>query len=280
MESPLEKAIVRDLIVQGHSNETILQTCKTPELGLDIDEVSKLLKKEESGVSTYGFETTLSVRDFQKYFEDKKLGKLYLPNGISFDKQDYRWERPFKDGIPINLKDLYKVMSGWKIKNTQVPLEDIIAIIAFGSAVRYPGYDIVTESSRKYFGLFGPKIEKEKKKKIYPNDADFFVLTGSNITRHEYIKPGFTTVDFGSLGCVTAVVEGGINLVNRGADQLLNGLNNGDTISISALKEGIPLFFDGDKLNEVYERSGIKKETPRRLFWDEDKLDCLVGRIE
>ena len=47
MESPLEKAIIRDLIAQGHSHETIFQTCQTPELDLDLNEVSKLLRKED-----------------------------------------------------------------------------------------------------------------------------------------------------------------------------------------------------------------------------------------
>lgn len=279
-ESPLEKAIIRDLISQGHSQETILQTCQTPELGLDINEVSNILKKEEVGQGVVnrssGVETMLSPTDFRTYFEKDRLGKLYLPNGIRYAPEK---DWPITDGAVINLKKLYKLMIGWKVQNeTEVPVDDIVAIIAFGSAIRYPGYDIFTESSRKYLGLFGPKIEKEKKRKIYPNDVDFFVLTGKNITRHEYIKPDFATIDFGSAGWANAMKEGGINLVNRGVSQLMQGISQGDTISVSALREGIPLFYRED-FEEVRARTGIPRETPRRLFWNENDNGYLIGNI-
>ena len=281
MESPLEKAIIRDLIAQGHSQETILQTCQTPELGLDINEVSNILKKEEVSHEVVnrpkGIEVMLSPTDFRTYFEKDRLGKLYLPNGIRYAPEK---DWPITEGAVVSLKKLYKLMIGWKVQNeTEVPVDDIVAIIAFGSAVRYPGYDIVTEKSRKYLGLFGPKIEREKKKKIYPNDIDFFVLTGKDITRHEYIKPDFATIDFGSAGWANAMKDGGINLVNRGINQLMHGVSQGDTISVSALREGIPLFYDA-RLEDVQKRTLIPKESPRRLFWDEDERGYLVGRIE
>ncbi len=221
-------------------------------------------------------ETKLSIQDFTKYFESNRLGKLHLPNGNSWNP-----EKLSRDGINVNLRDLFKVMSGWKINDTEVPLDDIVAVIAYGSAVRFPGYEMVPEKRRKFLGLFGPEVEtgRQIKKLITPNDVDFFVLTGNDITRHEYIKPGMMTYSDLSRSCITAVNEGGINLINRGIGQLLNGVEKGDTISISAMREGIPIFYDR-RLNDVQDRAGITRETPRKIYWDEDKQARLIGRIE
>ena len=221
-------------------------------------------------------ETRLSVQDFRKYFDSNKLGKLHLPNGNSWNPQ-----KSSRDGLDVSLRELYKVMYGWKINDTEVPLDDIVAVIAYGSAVRFPGYEMVPEKRRKFLGLFGPEVEtgRQVKELITPNDVDFFVLTGNDIDRHEYIKPGMITYDYGSGGCITAVNEGGINLVNRGVSQLLKGIEKGDTISASAMREGIPIFYNG-RLNEVQERSGITRETPRKIYWDEDKQARLIGRVE
>ncbi len=215
-------------------------------------------------------ERKLSVSDFKEYFEKNRLGRLHLPNG--------NWG----NGMSLELKELFKLMSGWKIKNeSEVPFEDILAVIAYGSAIKYPGYEMVPVTEPKYWGLFGSKVETGEKTKrhISPKDVDFFVLTESDITRHEYIAPGLYTQDFGSGGCLTSVVKSGINLVNRGTSQLLKGINQGDTISISAMREGVPVFYNG-RLDEVQKRSGIIRETPRRLLWDENEEGYLVGKIE
>ncbi len=215
-------------------------------------------------------ERKLSVQDFKDYFEKNRLGRLYLPNG--------NWGK----GMSLELKELFKLMSGWKIKNeSEVPFNDILAVIAYGSAIKYPGYEMVPITEPKYLGLFGPKIETGERTKRYisPRDVDFFVLTESDITRHEYIAPGLYTQDLGSGGCLTSVVKSGINLVNRGTSQLLNGINQGDTISVSAMREGVPVFYNG-RLDDVQKRSGIARETPRRLLWDENEEGYLVGKIE
>ncbi len=217
-------------------------------------------------------DTNLSIKDFIEYFEKDKLGKLFLPNGNGWDVYG-RHEKP----ISIKLRNLFKVMSGWKINSYEVPLEDIIGIIAYGSAVKYPGYKEIPKVRRKYV-LFGPVIKKMKKVSIKPNDVDFFVLTEKDITRHEYIKPGWTTYDYASCGCVTAVSEGGINLVNRGVNQFLKGVKDGDTISTSAMREGIPIFFN-KKLDYYVKSAGIKKETPRKILWDENKDRKVFGII-
>lgn len=214
-------------------------------------------------------ERKLTVSDFREYFEKNKLGRLTLPNG--------NWG----NGMSLKLNELFKLMSGWKIKNeSEVPFDDILAVVVYGSAIRYPGYEMISVTAPKYLGLFGQEVEVGAKKRfISPNDVDFFVLTEKDITRDRYIAPGLHTTDFGSGGCITSVTKAGINLVNRGVSQLLNGINQGDTISISAMKEGIPVFYNG-RLEEVQEKSGIVRENKRKLLWDEDEEATLVGRIE
>ena len=221
-------------------------------------------------------ETNLTIQYFTKYFEERKLGNFYFPNGESFNTRKRIYEN-----LSINLKDLYKTVVGWKINDTEVPLDDILAVIAFGSAVRYPGYTKIPETKRKWI-FFGKKYETDRMKKvpIKPKEVDFFVLTQNDITRHEYIKPGVVTFDLGLGGCVTEVTKGGINLVNRGINQLLKGITEGDTISISALKEGIPIFSDKEKLEEVISKSGIRPDTPRKVFWDENNNGYLIGEIK
>jgi len=221
-------------------------------------------------------ETNLTMQDFTEYFEKRKLGKFSFPNGRSFSPDVEDWVNLY-----VDLKDLYRTVVGWKINDTEVPLDDIIGVIAFGSAVRYPGYTKVPETRRKFL-LFGEKYETGKMKRIPidPEDVDFFVLTQNNITRHEYIVPGKATIDFGSGGCMTSITKGGINLVNRGIDQFLKGIGEGDTISVSAIKEGIPIFSDKQWLEKIIEQSGITPNTPRKVFWDETERGYLVGKIK
>lgn len=231
-------------------------------------------------------ETDLTIQDFTKYFEKNKLGRFYFPNGerekhYYLNEDGSEWEK----NLSIELKNLYKIMSGWKINHLEVPLDEIIAIISYGSAVKYPGYKLIPETKKKFLNLFGSEIETGRKirKDIMPNDIDFFVLTENDITRDEYIKPktkDLTLGVMGSGGCITAIVEGGINLVNRGVEQLIKGVKNGDTISTSAFKEGIPIFYDKERLEEIRNKTGISKETPRKVYWDENQDGNLFGKIK
>lgn len=227
-------------------------------------------------------ETNLTIKDFTKYFKANKLGKLYFPNGQCYTPSggggSIIFGRSFEAGeitdFHINLKDLYKLASGWKINKTEVPLDDIIGIIAFGSAIKYPGYEEVIKTSKKYL-LFGPDTTKIKQVPIQPKDADFFVITDKNLINEKVLEPiSLTTYD-----CGTWVEEEGINLVNRGIEQVINGVKANDTISISALKQGVPVFYNQDKLKEIREKTGIRKQTPRKILWDEDEMSNLFGKI-
>lgn len=213
-------------------------------------------------------ETNLSMKDFTRYFEAKRLGKLYFPNGRYVE---YLWG--FSNFF-VNLTDLYKLVSGWKVNHTLVPLDDIVAVIAFGSTVRYPDVEEIPYTHKKYF-LFGPQVSGVDRRQIQPRDADFLVITGQDLMREEILEPiSEETYDAG-----TWLKRGGIHLVNRGTNQLLNGVRANDTVSASALREGVPVFFDG-RFGDVSSQAGIARTTPHKIFWDENRDGFLVGRIQ
>lgn len=177
--------------------------------------------------------TNLSIKDFTRYFETKRLGKLYFPNGKRMMNYDSTCAKGKYPNFSIHLEDLYKLVSGWRVDHTLVPLDDIVAIIAFGSAVRHPGVHKVPHTRRKYL-LFGEKVVAIKQVPIQPNDADFLVITGQNLMREEVLKP----ISVNTYGGIW-IKRGGIHLVNRGVDQLLNGVRDAaranDMVSWSAL---------------------------------------------
>lgn len=218
-------------------------------------------------------ETNLSMKDFTRYFEQKRLGKLYFPNGKCMVPRGQWIENAEFQNFFIHLDDLYKMISGWKVNHTLVPLNDIVAVIAFGSAIRYPGVNEIPRTRRKYL-LFGEKVTKIKQVPIQPNDADFLVITGENLMREEVLEP--TSVE--TYDCGTWITKGGIHLVNRGVNQLLNGVRANDTVSESALREGLPVFFD-NRFKNVYSQAGVTPTTPRKIFWDENSEGFLTGMI-
>ncbi|KKT28063.1 MAG: hypothetical protein UW43_C0012G0001 [Candidatus Yanofskybacteria bacterium GW2011_GWA1_44_21] len=219
-------------------------------------------------------ETNLSMMDFTRYFEAKRLGKLYFPNGKCMIPHGLAFENAEFPNFFIRLDDLYKMVSGWKVNHTLVPLDDIIAVIAFGSAVRHPGVQEVIRERRKFL-LFGEKVTKVKQVAIQPNDADFLVITGENLMREEVLEP----ISIKTYDCGTWIRRGGIHLVNRGVSQLLNGVRFNDTVSASALREGVPVFFNG-RFGNVSMEAGVQSATPMKVHWDENGQGFLTGRIQ
>lgn len=219
-------------------------------------------------------ETNLSMKDFTKYFEQKRLGRLYFPNGKAYVRPDGMFSGPSSAvNFYVDLNNLYKMASGWRVNHTLVPLEDVIAVIAFGSAVRHPGVEDVPHTRRKYL-LFGEKVTTIKQVPIQPNDADFLVITGENLVREEVLD----TIAFEDYGHDICITEGGIHLINRGVSQLLNGVRANDTVSVSALREGVPVFFNG-RFENVATQSGIERTTPKKIYWDENAGGFLTGWI-
>ena len=219
-------------------------------------------------------ESDLSIQDFSEYFEQDKLGELYFPNG-ECDIQPLTRMVSRRDKVPffVKLAELYKLVTDWRINHTEVPLDDILGIVAFGSAVKYPGTQTIESKSRKYLFL-GPEITRKRVVPIQPNDADFLVLTEHDLLRERVLRPiSLETYDMG-----TWIIKGGIHLVNRGVNQFLNGINESDTISISAVNEGVPIFYR-DGFNDILSQSGITRETPRKIRWDTDNTGKLKGQI-
>lgn len=214
-------------------------------------------------------ETNLTVADFTRYFDAKRLGMLHFPNGRCWTSSVF----PVSFHIPLH--GLYRAMSGWRVNHTLVRLGDIVAVLAFGSAVRHPGYREIVYTRRKYF-LFGDPVVKTRMERICPSDADFLVITGENLTREETIDPVLSHDNYGGAW----LCRGGIHLINRGADQVIKGVRDRDTVSLSALQEGVPIFFDPVRFEILRMRTGIQGATPRKVCWDEDENGYLSGKIE
>ena len=208
--------------------------------------------------------TNLSIPDFTKYFEANRLGTLCFPNG---PREAVSLEGPtgYKR---IQLRNLYKIATQWKINRTEIPLDDIIAVMAYGPAVQKPGFNCVTVEKRKFLQL-GKKIKSTKKIPIEFDYADFLVLTEQDRNEEEslegdnwFIHPGFFH---------QGETETGIH-------RLYNGARN--PTNRTALEEGIPIFYNAGRLEEVLGELGIHSKPKRELYWDEGKEQVLHGRIE
>lgn len=214
-----------------------------------------------------------SLQDFASYFDRKSLGRLSFPNGVCITPHGNSFENAEFPPFFIHLHDLFRLMTDWRVNGQSVPLGEIMAIIAFGSAVRHPGETEEPVSRRKYL-VFGPTVASMKTIKIQPEDADFLVITGRDLIREAVLAPiSQTTYD-----CGTWIKKGGIHLVNRGVNQILNGVLANDSVSRSALAEGVPIFTDA-RFASLMERSGVRRTTPHRVFWDEDASGTLNGVI-
>jgi len=216
-------------------------------------------------------ETNLSMKDFTHYFNQKRLGRLYFPNGYCKIPNGLIAENADIFDFFVTLSDLYKLVCGWRINKTLVPLHDIIAVIAFGSAVRPP---YIKKGTRRKYYFFGPMVKTGKQISIQPSDGDFLVITGRNLMREEILEP----VSIETYDCGTWIEKGGIHLVNRGVKQLLKGVKANDTVSISAMQEGVPIFFD-ERFSDVITQINIKRTTSRKILWDENNKGFLFGRI-
>lgn len=196
----------------------------------------------------------LSFEDFVHYAQRAKMGQLNLPNG-----KIKRLIGHSKDTLFVNLADLYRLVNSIVTIHGLVP-ENILAIIAVGSAVLFPGYRETYTTRRKFF-LFGPWVVDYGRVPIQPNDIDFLILTDKNL--------GYAGM---------WLKKSGIHIVGRGVEQMAQCMQIHDTISMHALREGIPMFFD-ERLKSLSSKIGIKSKTPRKISWNEDDHGCLTGTI-
>lgn len=218
-------------------------------------------------------ETDMTPTDFQEWFEKDGLGKLYFPVGKAYIPNERWFEHEDIVDFFIELKDLYELVTGWKINKQDVLISEIIAIIAMGSAIG-PTYKII-RTGKKYI-IFGDKIPI--KEKIQPQDADFLVITRKNMINEKVLKP----LSLETYDCGTWITKGGIHLVNRGREQVINGYANEDTISINALHTGIIVFSIPEELDAIYEDIDRDKITYSPLWnmkWAKSKSGKLIGDI-
>lgn len=202
-------------------------------------------------------EAKLSMEDFTRFFEKNRLGKLYFPNG----------------GVDVHLHDLYRLVTGWRINGSTILLENIVAIIAFGSAVRVPTQ---IRMHRKKFFFFGPKVTRFRTENIIPKDVDFLVITSENISYENKAEPVFKRDSYdGYLHCV----EVGIHVLSRGIEQIMSDVKSSGTVGISALTEGVPIFLD-ERFEKLLEDIATKPTAQRKIFWEENREGILQGIIK
>ena len=218
-------------------------------------------------------ELELSLDDFRDYYESQKLGNLYLPNG----------------SYKVRLRDLYENIVSWKINDKTLTIDDLTAIFAIGSAVHHPGYQVVSTSTKKYW-FFGPIQKSIRKIHIRPNDVDFLILTRENMTEEKVIpslREERASDGYGG-GTTFVVVSNEMHLICRGLNQMLAGIDYRDgtrlpidSVSEHTLREGVLLFYNEAEWKHFIARASVKKETPRRVIWDETLWgNNLVGHIK
>ena len=220
-------------------------------------------------------ESNLTPKDFAEWFEKERLERLYFPVGSCLEPISTNFDVcPIVDFF-IHMKDLYELMVDWRINKRNVPLDEIVAVIAFGSTVG-PSQRTVEKTRKKYW-LFGEEIKYYKTYDVHPNDADFLVITKNKMIDEKVLKAvSITTYD-----CGTWVIEGGIHLVNRSVSQVIDGVNAGDTISISALKKGVPLLMTPDFAGLITQlpTSILEEEKTNKVRWKTNDYGYLIGRI-
>jgi hypothetical protein len=206
-----------------------------------------------------------------KFYVEGELGILTFPNG-SFRKEGVDYEFTERRHYEISLNVLHDSIYDWKVLGRSVPSMGISNIIAFGEAVAYPGYIEEPFERGKYrmLGLeFGPKITDMKRILIQPTRAEFLVITHEDPMPEKYVA-GRTSR---AILCRNTYNKN-LHLYVRSIGQVIRGAENikgktdmeTDTISIDALSNGVPIFFD-DTLDYILDKTCIKNDNPRILKW-------------
>ncbi|KKT80770.1 MAG: hypothetical protein UW79_C0035G0007 [Candidatus Yanofskybacteria bacterium GW2011_GWA2_44_9] len=127
--------------------------------------------------------------------------------------------------------------------------ENVLAVVAIGSAI-HPSKFKNSYSIRRRFFLFGPLRAKHRIVQIAPNDFDFLVLTDRDLeAKGAWMR------------------KGKIHLINRSIGQILRCRENGDTVSINALRRGVMIFrtflFEDNDWANLGIRAGVKRDASR-----------------
>ena len=218
--------------------------------------------------------TEMSIEDFKVWFEKDKLDIISFPVGKAMKETSYWIEKCPIVSLFIQMTDLYELMMGWKINKQNIPNDEIVAVISFGSAVG-PEYKTIHKECKKYF-LFGEKTRHSKKVKVEPKDVDFLVITKKKMIDDTILKP----VSIDTYDCGTWVTKGGIHLVNRSVSQVLNGFNEGDTISKNAIEKGVVVFSTPEYMTLINQLPIVIDNDKSRMRWRKNSNGCLQGVID
>ena len=200
---------------------------------------------------------SLDIGVFTEYFVKGKLGHLVLPNG----------------NFKISLNELYKASTGFGIDRYKINHNEILSIIVFGSSVRYPSYHL--EKRKKHF--WSKELVNEKIF-IIAKDVDLIVITKNHIP-HELLIPPLTSDWRDSCGCHSLIIwGGGMHVLTRSKDEIVDCQSNNDTISSSSMREGVPLFCSSE-FDYLRDNTGIKKQNPNQVHWVVDNNGKLNGSI-
>jgi hypothetical protein len=218
----------------------------------------------------------LKPSDFVRYFEQNKLGDLNFPVGIMYDGPSSGWwHDSYLCDFYIELNELYQIIVDWKIEQQSVEINNIVAIIAFGSVVGTKIIEI--EKERKKYIFFGKKIKYTKTENVKPSDVDFYVLSKTPYIDEKKLDP----VSQETYDCGTWIKKAGIHVVNRSLDQCYCGILDGtDTVSISAITKGVPIFMT-DAFRPFKKTLDITHTEPLyELYWHFNKNGKLIGTIK
>jgi hypothetical protein len=210
----------------------------------------------------------VSVDEFRRRAQRTNLGRLYFPNGHKCGPPEYVEQVPFF----VTLRDLYSLIAEGEIGQSPINFDDILGIIAFGSAVGNPTLQAEAYTRKKYF-LFGPEITLSRVRLKVPEDVDFLVITKTDSDRESKIAPSW--VNGYDSRCLR---KGGLHIQVGGRARFLDGVKQGDTVCISALEQGVPVFTTPE-FDALVLESGIQSRSSRKTYWELDN-GAITGWIK
>ncbi len=223
----------------------------------------------------------------QDYFEAERLGELSV-------------QIPKCGVISADLDSLYRHATGLEFFEYQIGPKDIEAMVVYGSVLYKHFPREITTNTRKKWLFFGPEIKEELiQPRKMPSDFDVMIITGEGLTDDKIIVPERSSVDkgygyFESISS-TAVetkrmarrdygyieIRGGANLhiTYRSVEQLIRGSGQGDTVSESVIRYGVPII-GRDRFSEIIQDvPWPEREELHHVEWREDLEGKLQGII-
>ena len=211
----------------------------------------------------------LSLERFEKYFDERRLGEFYFPNGECLVEPAERKSPARYGDFSISLIDLYKSITGWdETGKKQLELDQIAGVLAFGDSVRYP----LTETRKKYY-FWGPEIFTKKPEVIRPTHADILILTHQNL---ECESPIINPITYPMNG--SEILLGGIRTHIASKERLQYTDFNSSVLNCGDPTDGVIIIGDN---TERLEALLIDPDLmPHTISWKEDYGGELDGGVD